>query len=189
MRRLLLVPIIHNYADLGSLADSVRERCERSFGPAAWSRHAQAVERLWKAIRGRLAELRLDYRTLRIYQDGLPLCGFELQIAKELADAGSLNHQLVTALVEQGAVLMGSEDPQLLIREYQMHRHAAQDSSVGNEMPSPEEADRLLEARDRFIAQRIAETLRPGETGLLFLGARHRLEELIAADIQVESVL
>jgi pheromone shutdown protein TraB len=45
-----------------------------------------------------------------------------------------------------------------------------------------------LAARDRFIAQRIAATLAEGETGLLFLGAAHRLDALRALGIAVRTL-
>ena len=47
---------------------------------------------------------------------------------------------------------------------------------------------RLLEARDSFIAERIAATLQEGEVGLLFLGALHRLDALRSTDIRVETL-
>ena len=43
----------------------------------------------------------------------------------------------------------------------------------------------LLKERDQAIAQRINTTLRPGETGLLFLGMLHSVESWLAQDIQV----
>ena len=58
----------------------------------------------------------------RIYQDGLPICGFEERIVRELAKAGSSNHQLILRLLDQGAVLMGTEDSQLLMEEYEMQK-------------------------------------------------------------------
>ena len=48
--------------------------------------------------------------------------------------------------------------------------------------------DRVLKARDSFIAERIATTLQEGEVGLLFLGALHRLDALRSTDIRVETL-
>jgi hypothetical protein len=190
MRRLILVPVVHTLADLGSAAESVRARYEKQFGPAGWQQRESAVGRLWSSIRKKVEDLRLDYRTVRIYQDGLPVCGQELQIVRELAGAGSLNHQLVLDLMQRGAILMGTEDPQLLIREYHMHRGHLAGADPGGEPTSfrPNEAASLLEARDRYIAQRIAGTLQEGETGLVFLGALHRLDALRHFDIEVETL-
>ena len=169
MKRLILIPVIHNLADLGSLAESVRAHYLEHFGPAVWQQRQRAVAELWKEIRRAIEALHLDYGQVRIYQDGLPVCGKEEQIVHELAGAGSLNHQLVLELTGKGAVLMGTEDPQLLIREYQLHRRRM-GAGDGNDPPTPsppaDGAD-LLAARDLFIAQRIAATLQDGETGLL----------------------
>jgi hypothetical protein len=195
MRRVLHIPILHSAADLGSLAESVRAEYARALGPAGWSRHQEAVEQLWRAIRARIEALDLNYAKTRIYQDGLPVCGFERKIVEELAKAGSSNHQLVAELVEKGAVLEGTEDPQLLVQEYQLQQrisHRARTSpgarSPDGASPFDAEARALLEARNRFVAERIARTLQEGETALVFLGAAHRLDTLQEAGIRVETV-
>jgi len=190
MKSVVLIPVIHTAADLGSLADSVREHYLTRYGPAGWGRREQAVAAIWAEIARRIDRLGLEYGKTRIYQDGLPVCGQELGIVEKLAAAGSTNHQIVLDLVHRGATLVGTEDPQLLIREYQMHREqlgAGQPGDVGRSGPSAE-AVALLEARDRFIAQRIAETLQDGETGLLFLGAAHRIDGLMSPDIAVRAL-
>jgi hypothetical protein len=248
MRRLIQIPIIHAAADLGSLSDAVRARYARVSGNAGWSQHERAVRALWAGIQRELDRLKLDARKLRIYQDGLPVCGFEERIVRELAQAGSANHQLVVALLDRGATVTGTEDPRLLMEEYELQKrgfppggtatavvgHPANlpiqptigaqrqvgnlphEMPVGNlphEMPvgnlphetpvgnlprgtrssaAPKEqeglARRLLEARDSFIAERIDATLREGETGLLFLGALHRLGALESKGISVATL-
>lgn len=186
MKRVILVPVIHNFADLGSLAESVRAHYVRRFGPQVWGQREQAVKRLWDAIRKAIDALALDYRSVRIYQDGLPVCGKEERIVEELAGAGSLNHQLVLELVRKGAMLAGTEDPQLLIREYQLQRRQIGPAADAAATPSsPNEAAEVLAARDQCIAQRIAATLQSGETGLLFLGAAHRMDALGSLGIEV----
>ena len=82
---------------------------------------------------------------------------------------------------------MGTEDPQLLIQEYQLHQHEKDKSLANQELHK--KAARLLEARDRFIAKRIDETLQAEETGLLFLGAAHRLDMTDSTDIRVETLM
>ncbi|MGA2031762.1 MAG: hypothetical protein ABSG68_05860 [Thermoguttaceae bacterium] len=189
-RRLIAVPILHTAVDLGSLADAVRDRYVRVLGPSAWTERERTVDELWQAIRARVDALRLDYHAVLIYQDGLPVCGHELEIVRELAGAGSRNHQLILALIERGATLMGTEDPQLLLREYQMHRRSlggAAAEPAAAPVPSAEAAE-LLELRDAFIAARIAETLPSGQTGLLFLGAAHRWGALVARGLNVETL-
>jgi hypothetical protein len=43
----------------------------------------------------------------------------------------------------------------------------------------------LLQRRDQFIGQRIHETLKNGETGILFLGMLHQLEQYLAPNVKV----
>ncbi len=186
MKCVIVVPVIHNLADLGSLAESVRTHYMEHFGAAVWKQREQAVGRLWEAVHQAIDTLDLDYRKVRIYQDGLPVCGKEEQIVQELAGAGSLNHQLVLDLLRKGALLVGTEDPQLLLREYQMQcRRIGPTAGTATPPASPNEAAELLAARDRFIAERIAATLQDGETGLLFLGAAHRLDALRSSGAEV----
>jgi len=174
MRRLFHVPILHTAADLGSLAESVKAQYAKILGPAGWTWRQQTVEQLWRAIRGRIKARGLDYAKTRIYQDGLPVCGFEFQIVQELAKAGSSNHQLLLDLIDRGATLMGTEDPQLLVREYQLHQPPARGAGdlPASAVPGPEKAGveekalEILHARDEFVAKRIDATLQPGETGL-----------------------
>ena len=194
MKRLVVIPVVHDLADLGSLAESVRARYLAEFGAAGWERRQRAVESLWKTIRRAIDAMPLDFARVRIYQDGLPLCGKEELIVRELAGAGSLNHQLVLELMGRGAAIVGTEDPHLLLREYQFQRRqAVAESDAGPPLaPSParaaDEAAGLLEARDRFIAQRIEATLEEGETGLLFLGAAHRLGTMQSSGIDVTTL-
>ena len=186
MRRVVLIPILHNAADLGSLAATVRAQYEQRFGPAGWHERQQAVEQRWSAIARAIDALGLDFRHVRLYQDGLPVCGKEGMIVQELAAAGSTNHQLLLKLIARGAKLMGSEDPQLLIREYQLQRGRAKSPPAA--AASADEAAAILAARDAFLAGQIAGTLAEGETALVFLGAAHRLVLPTAADLSVETL-
>jgi hypothetical protein len=180
MRQLIHIPIIHSAADLGSLSDPVKARYEQVLGPDGWSRREQAVARFWDAIGRQVRGLRLEEKHARLYQDGLPVCGFEEKIVRELAQAGSPNHQLIVELLDKGAALMGTEDPRLLIEECEFQKQAMSTSSLSEQQrrEQRDRADRLLRARDKFIAERIDQTLADGETGLLFLGALHRLDAL-----------
>jgi hypothetical protein len=187
MRKLILIPIIHTSVDLGSLSESVKAHYLKRFGPSVWNQREEIVTKLWNDIQAKINVLDIDYKKVRIYQDGLPECGFEQEIVLELAKAGSSNHQLVLSLIDKGATLMGTEDPQLLIQEYQMQQHAKDEFYLHQHQI--DETTRLLEARDLFIVKKIDETLQPGETGLLFLGASHRLDMLNSIDIRVETLM
>ena len=190
MRRLIHIPILHTSADLGSLSRFVQTHYANVCGKASWNRREDAVHALWADIQVSLDTLQLDARRTRIYQDGLPICGFEEKIVRELANAGSSNHQLILRFLDEGAVLMGTEDTQLLMEEYELQKqHLAE--VTGNGSTSQElkdRMDRVLVARDAFITKRIADTLETAEVGLLFLGALHRLDALCSTDIRVETL-
>ena len=190
MRQLIHIPIIHSSVEFGSLAESVQAHYAKVLDEGSWHRREEAIEGLWKHIREKVLALHLDDRRTRIYQDGLPVCEFEEKIVREIAQAGSPNHQLILELIERGVTLMGTEDPQLLMEEYEIQKRKLENrpasDQAGQEQIRP--AADLLAARDRFIAKRIDETLKVGETGLLFLGALHRFDELQSTDIQVATL-
>ena len=84
---------------------------------------------------------------------------------------------------------MGTESADLLLEEYQLVQQVLSAQGLGEveRVQARQESlsHSLLARRDRYISERINETLREGETGILFLGMLHSLEEKIAKDIQV----
>lgn len=199
MRRLLSVPMLHTQADLGSMAGLAREEYISRYGAALWAEHGRAVTAAWDGVRERvLARLSAAANgsgqgRVRVYQDGLPVCGRETELVREVAATGSQNYQLVLELVLRGAAVEGSEDPALLRRELDLLRDLAalRDPVAREEFAArvAGEQDRLLAERDRYVAARIGQTLEPGETGVLFMGLRHAVERYLAADIAVEYVM
>lgn len=192
MRTLIVIPIIHAEQDMGSLLEQVKQEYVHRYGPAKWEEHLKTIHEAWTGIRRMIEALALPYASVRLYQDGLPDCGREEEIVKEVAAQGSKNHQLLLALMEKGATLTGTEDPHLLLQEYQLLRGALgataseKDTGAG---PPDDWSRRLLAERDLYIARRINATLRAGEIGLLFLGLAHSVEPLLDADILVRTLL
>lgn len=177
MRQLLYLPIIHTSADLGSLASALEAESTRRMGQERWQRHQQTVARFWEAATCYFLPLAGPH--LKIYQDGLPVGG-ELgrRIVKQAGLRGSLNHQLLTRLLEAGAEVRATEDPRLLAREYEL-LHRAVEGRGG---------ETLTAQRDRFIAAAINTTLREGELGLLLLGSSHNVMPYLDRDIAVMAV-
>lgn len=186
-RGIIWFPIIHTQADLGSMSATVRELHIQRTGPRKWTQHVRTVEELWRNIRLAVAQMDLVYERVRLYQDGLPECGKEERIVRDLAQAGSLNHQLLLELMARGAQLTGTESAEMLIEEYNLARQALVQGKRqrAHQARLQELSLQLLARRDRFIADRIARTLEPGATGLVFLGLMHSLKGLVPADIQV----
>lgn len=189
LRSLIWLPIIHTEVDQGSLSESIRRAYIRKLGKWKWAQHLEAIERTWQQISDFIDALETDFASMRIYQDGLPVCGRETSIVQELAQAGSRNHILLMRLIEKGAHLMGTESPELLVEEYQLAQRGLESLESGQDGDvtegQRERSRRLLQRRDRFIAERIDQTLQRGETGLLFLGRLHALDGLLPDDIAI----
>ncbi|MBI5419301.1 MAG: hypothetical protein HZA60_04365 [Deltaproteobacteria bacterium] len=171
------------------MAEPIRKIKIAKLGPQAWTSNVSGIEQMWKRIRERVEQWDLPYPHVRVYQDGLPVCGHEVEIATDLAKTGSPNHQLLLSLLKKGAVLMGTESAEILLEEYGLVKNLL-DAKTEEEARNIAERQRrlskdLLRRRDEFIADRINETLCAGETGILFLGMLHELGDRLASDIRV----
>lgn len=188
-RCLIWVPIIHSQEDLGRLREAVRQQHTKRHGDKHWDQHVRAVEAFWRELRSRVAGLGLDPKRTRLYQDGLPVCPQAEAIVADLAGAGSENHRLLVEMAAAGATVEGTESPELLLLEYQLALQTLGANGAGVVAATAEEFARLgrelLERRDRYIADRIDETLHPGETGLLFLGLLHEPGPYLPVDIRL----
>lgn len=187
-RTLIYLPIIHTQADMGELKESVTAATLEKVGRAGLARKASVVDRIWTEIEAVISALNLPFDRVRLYQDGLPVCGREIEIVTELAQTGSRNHQLLLRLMAKGATLMGTESGDLLVQEYQMAKKFLKGRpprAAGVAAQRRAASDNLLQRRDQFIAQHINDTLKPGETGILFLGMLHALEQYLQMDIKV----
>ena len=179
MRALIYFPIIHSPQDLGSLsqvASNIRTNEQQNT-------YLDPVQQFWEMIGSTIEGLRLDYKTIKIYQDGLPVCGEIKEIVAEVAESGSLNHRLLQTLNQKGGMLIGTESPELLAREYALMTQML--SAVDSTETCSEDAKTLLDLRDEYIAQRIDETLQNNEMGILFLGLMHNIEKKLPKDIVV----
>jgi hypothetical protein len=187
MRKLIYVPIVHSEADFGSFTHNLRKRYIDRFGLSVWRQRIKGIDALWQEIRTKVMALEIDFDKLKVYQDGLPVCGRELEIVQDLARQGSRNYQLLVELAERGATIMGTEDAQLLVEEYLRLRNGLdRDSEAGDRVTPGEE---LLHRRDLYIAKRIRETLRKGETGILFIGLLHKVDEKLSQDAEISYLL
>ncbi|MBZ5560893.1 MAG: hypothetical protein LAP13_00575 [Acidobacteriia bacterium] len=188
-RTLIYIPIIHTQADMGALGESVQRLKIQRLGRRGWERNVNLVDQYWTRVEQAVQSLSAPRQPLRVYQDGLPVCGREIDIVADLAKAGSRNHRLLMRLKEKGAALMGTESSALLVEEYQLMKgtfalEKAEAVAHGGR-PSTALRDSLLKRRDQYIARRINETLLAGETGLIFLGVLHSLAECLDRDIHI----
>lgn len=182
-RTLYYLPIVHTEADLGGLAEEVRSATLEAHGRSGQSRKESALKEFWSRIERVVRSIDLPADELLIYQDGLPMCGHERRIVEDLASQGSVNHVIVKSLIEDGAAIVGTESPDLLLEEYEMAKQAL--ASGGTQPKDERKAADLLERRDRFIGERIDQTLGGGETGILFIGMLHRVDRFLPDNVTI----
>lgn len=178
--RLYIIPIAHTHADMGSLGDKI------PFD----KRYEAAVAGYWVEIFRYLNRLPLDFLAgLRIYQDGLVNAPVGI-VDKIVDETQTANYEILRWLKGKGATILGTEEPSLVMEEYQALQ-AISNSPDGEAKTARLEylkkSSLLLEQRDEYIAQRIRETLPVGGTGLLFIGAAHDVGSLLSNEIQIST--
>jgi hypothetical protein len=191
MRRLIIIRIVHAPSDMGSASSGLEKSGISALGKQAWEENQKKIERFWQELETEVDGLDLEMSKLHIYQDGLP-CAGELgeRIVRETAAKGSRNYQIVQKLMDRGARIEPTESVLLLRQEYGYIKAfldaGTPEARAGAEAEYNQVKDRLLEGRDRFIAAAIDNTLLDGETGLLFIGASHHVQQWLAKDIEVK---
>ena len=96
---------------MGTLVNPVQRAVLREMSVKEWRHKLKAIEKMWAAIDQAIERLSLSFDRVRLYQDGLPLCGRGLEIVTELAGKGSRNHVLHKRLIEKSGCVMGTESP------------------------------------------------------------------------------
>jgi hypothetical protein len=157
-----------------------------TLGRQGLKHNAEVVDKMWEELERVVSNLPVPPGTVRVYQDGLPVCGHEQEIVSELAGAGHRNHRLLLKLQVRGAMLMGTESPELLVEEYQLATAAfAAGAGARTEFRQKQLRDMLLEKRDRYIGDRINRTLGAGESAILVMGMLHQVTRYLDPDIEV----
>ena len=190
MRRLNIIPIIHSKQDLGSLEKRIDEIKAQHTDEASRVANRRSVDAFWQEVRQSFESWEIDSRVV-LYQDALPHSGHpqqlvEHRIVEELASKGNANHQLLKSLIDRGAKLVGTESIELLIKEYEAVRRSLAEGDLTADGDPENSTEQILEQRDRYIAKRIDETLAEGQTGVLFIGLLHRVEEYLPSELAIE---
>ena len=195
IRSLIYVPVLHTRKESGEILLSLKGDKPQIPGDTSLPEQEKSVKEMWDGIREKIQNTNISCPTMRIYQDAMPVCGREKEIAEILAQRCSHNHQLVLELVKKGACLEGAEDPELLIKEHDNLSRLIGKASVSiqsyrdslNEYRK--KGAELMKQRDVFIAERIKSTLKSGETPLLFMGVRHELEKLLQSSFVIHYII
>ena len=120
MRTLIIQLIVHSPIDMGSMKDVLTERGIEKLGKKAWEENLKKIEKFWNRVEEAINKLNLDYRKVRIFQDGMPVSGgLALKIIDETAEKGSRNYQIIKKMVEKGAKIEETESKELLLKEYE----------------------------------------------------------------------
>jgi len=177
--------------DLGSEAAAIDSKSASLFGEERWAKHKDSVVKFWENI--------ADYFTtvnaspLKVYQDGLPADGaLGRKIVEEAAKRGSKNHQIILSLMARGAEISKTEDPSLLQEEYEYITRLTRSRSIPEKTITSARyklrKNQLTKERDKFVAKTIDETLKEGETGVLFMGSYHNIFPYLPKDIVVKQL-
>lgn len=188
MRKLIYVPILHISADLGSISKHVNSRGRNIAGDINWDKHKNTVLGFWSAVADSFSSL--NVKKFKLFQDGMVANGeIGQKILEEGKKKGSKNLEIISQLIDRGAQLVKTEDFSLVKKEYDSIKKIAGNKNLWKKLLSflryKFHKKRLLIKRDRYIAQRIDETLKKGETGILFLGAEHEIISKLPSDIEV----
>ncbi|MEK6584555.1 MAG: hypothetical protein AABY66_06815 [Nitrospirota bacterium] len=191
MRTLIYVPIIHTSADLGSLAEEVTKRGISDLGSEIWSKHEETVLSFWDVIIKYFDSIEVS--GFKLYQDGMPAEGEVGQrIVDEVVKSGSKNYEVIANLIHRGAILVRTEDVDLVKKEHNMLLRITRAKTLVNKFTGliryKLAKDNLLNKRDEFIAERIEETLNEGETGVIFIGAYHNIRQRLPKDFQIREI-
>jgi len=191
MKTLIYVPTIHMSADLGSLAKDVNKRGIAGFGEEFWERHRETISGFWDAISHYFDFI--DVSDVKIYQDGMIADGEVGQkIVEEGAKSGSKNYELISGLLQRGAILVKTEDFKLVKKERDRLLAITQAKSLAEKLIAFIKyklvKNVLLNKRDKFIARRIDKTLNQDETGIIFIGAFHNIKERFPKDFRIMEI-
>ncbi len=190
MRTLIYVPIIHSSADMGSLGKELKNKSVSELGENKWQKHTDTVNGYWVAIESFFENIDIYIKGIKIYQDGMFVDGeIAMKIIGEGIKSGSKNSEIVSKLIDRGAILIKTEDFKMVKDEYDGLQSILKSKTnikklfllLRYKISKPI----FLIRRDKFIAGRIAETLGRNETGILFIGAYHNIMKRLPKDITV----
>jgi len=188
---LLYVPVLHTHRESEDIVFLLKANGAGEHADKPGDEHDKSVRDMWEGIYKKIQETQVVFSSMRIYQDAMPVCGMEKELVSKLAEKGSRNHQLILDLLNKGARIEGTEDQQLLIKEYDCLTRfiaSAHDRTAALEQYKAESPE-LMKQRDVFIAGRIKSTLQDGEVPLVFMGMRHGLEELLKDDFIITYII
>ena len=179
-RHLIIIPIIHTHADYGeSLGSKI-----------PFDEEIEALKaQYWRNVFDYVRSLPFDFSKLKVYQDGLPNVSPEL-VTYVVNRAKPVNYDILRWLRKQGADIVGTEDPELLDKEYNLLQatlitHSTEEKYVEAKLNYNRMKPTYSKIRSEYIAQRIKATLPEGGMGILFIGLAHEMKRLLEQEMEV----
>lgn len=155
-------------------------------GKDAPAEYVEKFNRYWEQVSQQLANLELKIGTVRhIYHETIAAAGDDgLKLVEKM---NSLCHQLIKEKCQSGATLEATEDKELTEESIDWERclFIGLISRKAIKMVSELYVD-TMKKRYEYIAQRINETLKENEAGLLFIHEGHMVQ--FPQDMEVFSV-
>ena len=190
MRTLIYVPIIHSIADMGTLGDELKRNSVSVLGENLSQKHTDTVNGYWEAIESYFENSDLYFKGIKLYQDGMFVDGeMAMKLIRDGVKSGSKNSEIVSNLINRGAIVVKTEDFKMVKDEYDGLQSVIKSKININKLIQLLRykilKPILLRRRDRFIAATINETLEQNETGILFIGAYHNVIKRLSKDITV----
>lgn len=188
MRTLIYIPIIHMSADLGTVATEVDRKGIAFYGPERWEDHKETINQYWEKIATYFKQI--EPKGFKIYQDGLVADGeMGVKIVADGVQRGSKNYEIIEYLLNKGAQLIQTEDIHIVMKEYKFIKQLAKAkfllTKIFINLKYIILKNKILKERDIFIANRINETLKKEEKGILFMGAYHNILDKLSKDIEI----
>lgn len=191
MRTLYYVPMIHVDAELNEVGPIIKDLRTRIYGEQAVAQDESAILDLWRQIKDWVRNVVNDPQGLIIYQDGIPI-GPREKIRQLFAlilqdHPHSPLFRIIKELLNHGAILEGTEDFSLLIQRVAVYKEIYQAAKKCQNLHDAEtsiikkveELDGLIVQSDEMVAKRIDKTLRENERGILFMGHRHEVDNVL----------
>ncbi|MEI6434753.1 MAG: hypothetical protein WCP32_07905 [Bacteroidota bacterium] len=193
LKKLIYVPILHAKEDSGRTSSILNENEKNVTKRDKNDKKLSPVDEMWEGISSKIGGLNLPWHKTRIYQDGLPVCGNELEIVTRLAESGSPNFLAILDLIQKRAKLEGTENLDLLLQEYDLLNKLLMKNSDNDRNATIAEyqakSRELLTLRDEFIFNRIINTIQNGELPIVFMGVMHRLDKMLEKNFLVSYII
>lgn len=199
MRKLIIVPTLHDFTETRGLASHSDLVLQPSFRPIV-----DSTDIAWNSIDHAFKGLNVDYPRLKVFAETLTMTepfsypGDVLPFDQAFKHADSLlakgelegrQERLIKALYEAGAIMMPTENEQLFNRALETADEIVEFSGDSEKLRAAEEKyEAINKKRDEFVLSMINESLSEGDLGVVIMGMGHDIISKLPLDIIVDFI-